>query len=109
MERAARLQVAVDHLVSVIGELREADKGDDTGLSLGGLIEREREAWGLSLQGLADKCGMSKAHVWEMSQDRSVNPTASAIAALATALILPPIQVLNAALTSQRLAKDSAS
>ena len=101
--RAVKLQRAIDHLVSVVMELREADKGDDTGLALGDLIRQNREGWGLSLKGLADVVGCSKAHLWEIESSRSVNPSAQLIGALADALRLPPIQILNAALTSQRI------
>lgn len=106
--RAIKLQRAVDHLVSVIAELKESDKGDDTGLTLGRLIARERAAWDLSLQDLANRANLSKAHVWSMEQGVSINPAADMILRLAEALRLPPIQVLNAALTSQRIAGEKA-
>lgn len=104
MNRASKLQDAVDGLVSVVMELRELEKGDDTGLPLGDLIKRERENWGYSLADLARKVGASKAHVWELEAGRSINPTAEMVGKLAAALVLPPVHVLNAALCSQRLA-----
>lgn len=100
--RAAKLRIAVDHLVSVVMELREAEKGDDTGLSLGELIHRERAAWGLSLQGLADKAGSTKAHIWDLEQGRASNPTVRTLLGLSDALRLPVIQLVNAAAATQR-------
>ena len=107
MGRADKMQAAIDHLVSVVMELREAEVGDDTGLCLGDLIARHREAWGYSLQALADRIGASKAHVWEMEQGRTVNPTAALIGRLSEALVIPPIHILNAALLSQRLQRTA--
>lgn len=96
-------QVAGDRLVDVVMELREADKGDDTGLCLGELIRTSRDAWGLSLQQLADAAGLSKAHVWDLERSESLNPSVKAITGLATALRIPPVHILNAAITSQRI------
>jgi hypothetical protein len=101
--RSSKLQAAVDGLVSVVMELRELERGDDTGLPLGELILRERGNWNYSLADLARKIGASKAHVWELESGRSINPTSEMVGKLASALVVPPIHVLNAALLSQRL------
>jgi len=37
-------------------------------------LKELREAQDLSLQGLADAVGVSKAHVWDLEQGRSTNP-----------------------------------
>lgn len=102
MSRSDRLQAAVDNLVHVVMELREVEKGDDTGKCLGELISDQREAWGLSLQALADKVGCSKAHLHDLEHGRSRNPAADLIGRLADALMIPPVHLLNAALLSQR-------
>lgn len=44
---------------------------------------------GLSLQLLADKVGATKAHIWEMEQGRSQNPSLTLLTALARALDVP--------------------
>lgn len=41
---------------------------------------------GLSLQQLADKVGATKAHIWEMEQGRSQNPSLALLTSLARAL-----------------------
>lgn len=49
-------------------------------------IAVRRAELGLSLQQLATKASLTKAHVWELEQDRSTNPTISTLRALARAL-----------------------
>lgn len=44
-----------------------------------------REQYGLSLQEVADRAGLSKSHVWELEQGRSRNPTVDTAARLARA------------------------
>lgn len=45
-----------------------------------------RAARGLSLQGVADRAGLAKSHVWEIEQGRSANPTIATTVGIASAL-----------------------
>lgn len=56
--------------------------------TLGTIIRKFREARDLSLQDLADLCECSKAHLWELEQGKSSNPTIQVLAKLADALWL---------------------
>ena len=58
-------------------------------------IKLLREMRGMSLQQVADGSGLTKAHVWQMEQGRSVNPTVNAIWGLAGALCVSPGQLLG--------------
>ena len=102
INREVRLQRAVDSVVAVIMEMRE-DATETDNVTLGDLIYRNREAWGLSLQALADRCGFSKAYAWELEQGRSINPSVSTLSALAEALRIAPETLFTAALTTRRL------
>lgn len=42
-----------------------------------------RERRGVSLQAVADQCGCTKAHLWEMENGRSDNPTLKLLRRLA--------------------------
>lgn len=53
--------------------------------TLGSRIKDERLAWGMSLQDLADKAGLSKAQVWTIEKGRS-DPWVSTAVKLASAL-----------------------
>lgn len=77
--------------------------------TLAALIAGARQAQGLSMQRLADRCGLSKAHVWNLERRDAMNPTVEVLAALADALGLPPIQLLDAALVSQGLRPKAAA
>ena len=44
-------------------------------MKLGELLKSRREALGMSLQDVADACGITKSHVWDMEQGNSFNPT----------------------------------
>lgn len=45
-----------------------------------------REARGLSLQAVADRAGVAKAHIWNMERGEARNPTISTAVGIATAL-----------------------
>ena len=49
-------------------------------------IASARADFGLSLQDLADRAGITKSHLWDLEQGRSVNPTVLTIHRLAEAL-----------------------
>ena len=49
------------------------------------MVER-RTALGLSLQEVADRCGLSKSHIWDMEQGHSRNPTVATAVAVASTL-----------------------
>jgi transcriptional regulator with XRE-family HTH domain len=42
-------------------------------MKLAELIRSRREAQDMSLQDLADACGLTKSHVWEIEQGKTVN------------------------------------
>lgn len=104
IHRSVRLENAVSALVRVIREdqQREAEEC----ILLGDLIRREREGWGLSLADLGKRCGLSKAHLWELEQHRAINPSVAALSGLAEALSYPPTKLFEAALESRRVLSE---
>jgi transcriptional regulator with XRE-family HTH domain len=54
--------------------------------SMGERISQARSALRLSLDEVAQRAGITKSHVWEMEQGRSVNPTIQTVSQLANAL-----------------------
>lgn len=58
-------------------------------------MRRYRKAARLSLQEVADAAGMTKSHIWEMEQGRSVNPTVRAVWSIAAALGTSPADMLG--------------
>lgn len=53
---------------------------------LGEHIYTLRMLLGLSLRDVADKSGLTKAHIWELEDGRATNPTVKTLLMLATAL-----------------------
>ncbi|MCP4410158.1 MAG: helix-turn-helix transcriptional regulator [Gammaproteobacteria bacterium] len=49
-------------------------------------MKQRRAELGLSLQGLADRVGCSKAHVWDLEKGHSTNPTLDLALSLCEAL-----------------------
>lgn len=60
--------------------------GETRTLSMRQMIVTERNRLKLSLQDVADRAGISKAHMWEIEQGRSVNPSVRTVYGLAKAL-----------------------
>lgn len=58
-------------------------------------IKTLRTARDLTLQDVADASGLTKSHVWEIEQGRSVNPTVNAVWGLARALSVSPSVLLG--------------
>jgi transcriptional regulator with XRE-family HTH domain len=58
-------------------------------------MRKLREARDMTLQEVADASGITKSHVWEMEQGRSVNPSVNAIWGLARALAVSPAALLG--------------
>jgi len=58
-------------------------------------MHRYRKQAKLSLQDVADAAGMTKSHIWEMEQGRSVNPTVRAVWSIAAALGTSPADMLG--------------
>lgn len=65
------------------------------GPALGTRIKLLREMRGMSLQTVADAAGLTKSHVWELEQGRSVNPTVNAVWGLSAALCVSPAMLLG--------------
>lgn len=65
------------------------------GPALGARIKLLRDLRGMTLQQVADASGMTKSHVWELEQGKSVNPTVNAVWGLALALTVTPAQLLG--------------
>lgn len=65
------------------------------GSALGVRIKMLREMRGMTLQSVADGAGLSKPHVWELEQGKSVNPSVNAIWGLASALSVSPAMLLG--------------
>lgn len=76
-----------------MGRIATASKFD--GGALGTRIKLLRELRDMSLQEVADGAGLTKSHVWEMEQGRSVNPTVNAVWGLAEALSVSPAMLLG--------------
>lgn len=68
--------------------------------SIGKIIEARRTELNLSLQDVADRCGMTKSYIWELAKERVNNPTLEAVWLIAKALHLDPIEVVAAAIPS---------
>lgn len=65
------------------------------GAALGTRIKLLRELRDMTLQAVADTSGLTKSHVWELEQGKSVNPTVNAIWGLSAALTVSPAQLLG--------------
>lgn len=65
------------------------------GAALGTRIKLLREMRDMSLQQVGDAAGLTKSHVWELEQGRSVNPTVNAVWGLAAALCVSPSMLLG--------------
>lgn len=65
------------------------------GPALGTRIKLLREMRDMSLQAVADAAGLTKSHVWELEQGRSVNPTVNAVWGLSAALCVSPAMLLG--------------
>lgn len=65
------------------------------GAQLGTRIKLLRELRDMSLQAVADAAGLTKSHVWEMEQGKSVNPTVNAVWGLSEALSVSPAMLLG--------------
>ena len=52
-------------------------------MGMGAQLKSLREKSGESLQQVADKVGVSKAHVWELEKERSANPSFELVRKLA--------------------------
>jgi transcriptional regulator with XRE-family HTH domain len=57
--------------------------------NLGARLRGYRLKAGLSLQGLADKVGSSKAHIWDLEQGKAQNPSLQLLTELSKALGVP--------------------
>lgn len=69
--------------------------GKFDGGQLGARIKLLRELRDMSLQAVADAAGLTKSHVWEMEQGKSVNPTVNAVWGLSEALSVSPAMLLG--------------
>lgn len=67
-------------------------------LSMRQMIADERERLGLSLQTVADRAGITKSHMWEIENGRSVNPTIRTVHGLAKALGIPFVSLAAGAM-----------
>lgn len=65
------------------------------GMALGTRIKLLRKLRGMTLQEVGDAAALTKSHVWEMEQGKSVNPTVNAVWGLATALTVSPSTLLG--------------
>lgn len=67
-------------------------------LSMRQMIADERARLGLSLQEAADRAGITKSHMWEIENGRSVNPTVRTVHGLAKALGIPFVSMAAGAM-----------
>ena len=97
----ARLDEAVSLLRERLAEVIAATAmPDGPSPTLGQFIRERREALGLSLEDVAQRSGSSKAHIWELEQDRSRNPTVAMVYGLSQALSVPFTLTAAAALAT---------
>lgn len=76
----------------------------DAGLSLGEFIALHRKIAGMSLQEVADRAGVTKAHVWELQNGRARNPSIGTVCGIAKALGVPVMAVFRAAVRTHEAA-----
>ena len=67
-------------------------------LSMRKMIVDERARLKLSLQDVADRAGITKSHMWELEQGRSINPTVRTVHGLAKALGIPFVSMAAGAI-----------
>jgi DNA-binding XRE family transcriptional regulator len=67
-------------------------------LSMQDMIVNERARLNLSLQEVADRAGITKSHMWEIENGRSVNPTVRTVHGLAKALGIPFVSMAAGAM-----------
>ena len=67
----------------------------DISENIGAAIRSARSATGLSLQEVADRAGLSKAHVWELEQGRAKNPTVGCLYAISRATGVSVLELLG--------------
>jgi transcriptional regulator with XRE-family HTH domain len=65
------------------------------GAALGTRIKLLREMRDMTLQQVADAADLTKSHVWELEQGKSVNPTVNAVWGLSAALCVSPAMLLG--------------
>jgi transcriptional regulator with XRE-family HTH domain len=65
------------------------------GPALGTRIKLLRELRDMTLQQVADASGLTKSHVWELEQGKSVNPTVNAVWGLSAGLCVSPAMLLG--------------
>jgi DNA-binding XRE family transcriptional regulator len=87
--RAEAMQALADAALQV---------GKTSQFSMRRMVAEEREKLGLSLQEVADRAGITKSHMWEMEQGRSVNPTIRTVYGLSKALGIPFVNLAAGAL-----------
>ena len=84
-----------DRIEGLDGPSREVDATKFDGAAMGTRIKLLRELRGMSLQAVADAASLTKSHVWELEQGRSVNPTVNAVWGLSAALCVSPAMLLG--------------
>jgi DNA-binding XRE family transcriptional regulator len=72
--------------------------GKTSNLSMCEMIASERKRLDMSLQQVADRAGITKSHMWELENGRSVNPTIATVNGLAKALGIPFVELAAGAL-----------
>lgn len=65
------------------------------GRALGTRMKLLRDMRGMTLQQVADAANLTKSHIWELEQGRSVNPTVNAVWGVAAALCVSPGMLLG--------------
>lgn len=72
----------------------------DEGQTFGEVVKAARKAQKLSLQEVADACGCTKSHMWDIEQEKSCNPSARFVWLISQALCIDPLECLKAAARS---------
>lgn len=78
-------------------------------LSMKAMIAAERARLKLSLQEVADRASITKSHMWEIEQGRSVNPTVWTVYGLSKALGIPFVTMAAGALNDTEDSGSKAS
>lgn len=66
-------------------------------ITLGAAIKQVRSDRKLSLQEVANRAGLTKAHVWDLERGRATNPGVNTLHGLARALDIDPMVLARAA------------
>lgn len=99
-----RVNQAIETLREAV--LWEASAQDEATETLAETLKAARVEQKLSLQDVASAANMSKAHIWDIEQGCSTNPTVAALSSISAAIGVPYRKLAASALLSHLKAKE---